>query len=64
MTKNERIIVSAHTGILMCDFQDVHKYIEQILGRPVFIHELADDIVREEIRKKSKKDFMALCGNA
>lgn len=24
MTKQERIVVSAYTGILMCDFQDVH----------------------------------------
>lgn len=35
MTKQERIIVSAYTGFLMCDFSDVHKYIEEKLGRSV-----------------------------
>ena len=40
MTKQEKIVVSAYTGVLMCDFKDVHKYIEEKMGRPVFTHEL------------------------
>lgn len=41
MTYLERIIVSAYTGYLMCDFPDMHKYIEDKLGRPVWTHEMA-----------------------
>lgn len=61
MTKQERIIVSAYTGFLMCDFNDMHKYIEEKLGRPVWTHELADKNVLAEIREKCKSDFLALC---
>ena len=41
MTLDEKIVVSAYTGYLMCDFNEVHRYIENLLGRPVFTHELA-----------------------
>ena len=62
MTKEERIIVSAYTGFLMCDFDDMHKYIEEKLERPVWTHELADAEVLKEIREKIKPEFLALCG--
>ena len=29
MTLQEKIIVSAYTGFVMCDFDLVHKYIEE-----------------------------------
>lgn len=61
MTKHEKIVVSAYTGILMCDFSDMHKYIEEKLSRPVFTHELALDSVQAEIREKVKADFMDIC---
>ena len=61
MTKKEKIIVSAYTGYLMCDFADMQKYIEEKLGRPVFTHELADEKVLEEVREKVKADFIELC---
>lgn len=63
MTKQERIIVSAYTGYLMCDFNDVHKYIEEKLGKPVLTHELTSDTTIQEIRNKTKADFLKLCGN-
>lgn len=63
MTKQEKIIVSAYTAFLMCDFSDVHEYIEQKLGRPVWTHEMASYDVQDEIKKAVKSDFLALCGN-
>ena len=63
MTKDERIIVSAYTGILMCSFADLHDYIEKKLGRGVWTHEMADENVQKEIKEKTKEDFLALCGN-
>lgn len=61
MTKQERIIVSAYTGVLMCKFSDVAKYVERILGRPVFTHEFAEEEICKEIKEKSKADFLKLC---
>lgn len=63
MTKQERIVVSAYTGVLMCDFADMHEYIEKKLGRPVFTHELADHDVWEDIKSATKQDFLELCGS-
>ena len=61
MTKEERIIVSAYTGVLMCDFDDLHQYIEKKLGKPIFTHELGDKLVWDAIKKATKEDFLRLC---
>ena len=57
MTKEECIIVSAYTGFMLCEFDDMHKYIEEKLKRPVWTHELADEKVVKEIRKAVKPDL-------
>lgn len=61
MTKYEKIVVSAYTGILMCDFSDLHKYIEDKLERPVLTHELGCESIQTEIKEKCKEDFLAIC---
>lgn len=61
MTKHEAIVISAYTGVLMCDFDDMHGYIEKKLGRPVFTHELASEQIQQEIEDKTKADFLAIC---
>lgn len=63
MTKQEKIIVSAYTGVLMCDFSDMQAYIEEKLGRPVFTHELADVSMQEVIVQAVKGDFLAICND-
>ena len=67
MTKHECAIVMAHTGICMLtgdDFGIYHVYIEKIMGRPVWTHELAVPEIAEEITEKSLNDFLELCKNA
>lgn len=67
MTKQECAIIMAQTGICMLtgeEFNEFHKYIEYIMGRPVWTHELADKEIWEEIKKKSEDDFMNLCKEA
>lgn len=67
MTKHECAIVMAHAGICMLtgdDFGIYHEYIEKIMGRPVWTHELAIPEVVEEITQKSLNDFLDLCKNA
>ena len=60
MTKKEAAIISAYTGIFLGEFSDMHEYIEQILGRPVFTHQLANEDINNEIKNKSRDDFMSL----
>ena len=64
MTDREKAIVMAYTGIRMLTgdkFQIFHKYVEDIMGRPIMI----DDIgwLEYEIKEKSKADFMVLCND-
>tara|TARA_R110000868_G_scaffold162439_1_gene393687 strand:+ start:27193 stop:27384 length:192 start_codon:yes stop_codon:yes gene_type:complete len=61
MTKNEAAIVGAYTGILIGSFSDMHKYVEKIMGRPVFTHELP--LLADEIQKKSSDDFLQIANN-
>ena len=61
MTKQEKIIVSAYTGVLMCEFSDVHEYVEEKLGVPVFTHEFALESTWDLIREATREDFMKLC---
>lgn len=61
MTKQEKLIVSAYTGFLMTNFDDFHEYVEKLLNRPVFTHEFGLDIIINEIKAKSKADFLKLC---
>lgn len=64
MTYKEAVIISAYTGVLMCDFDDMHKYIEEKLGRPVWTHELASSGIQNEITQKCKPDFLKICEEA
>lgn len=64
MTKQECAIIMAYTGICMLtgdDFSIFHEYIEKLMNRPIWTHELAYKEIWEEIKKKSEDDFMNLC---
>lgn len=62
MTDKEKAVVMAYTGVAMLTgdkFEIFYKYVEKIMGRPVFTHEFAT--CAEEIKEKAKFDFLALC---
>lgn len=64
MTDKEKAVVMAYTGVTMLSgekFSIFHKYIEDIMERPVFTHELASELVWEQIKEKSRADFLRLC---
>ena len=64
MTDKEKAIVMAYTGVCMLSgdkFQIFHKYVEDIMGRPVYTHEMAIKAIDDEIKEKAKADFIALC---
>lgn len=56
MSKREAAIVSAYTGYLIGAFSDFQAYAEEIMGRPIFTHDLTR--LEYELKEKSKKDFM------
>ena len=62
MTQEERLIVSAYTGVTMTDFDKIQEYISKVLGRPIFTHELASETIQAEIKEAVKDKFLALCG--
>ncbi len=64
MTDREKAIVMAYTGKCMLSgdkFKIFHKYVEGILGRSIMTHEIG--LLADEIKAKSKIDFIALCAD-
>lgn len=64
MTLEERVIVETYTGYCMTsgdERDEVYKYMQKLLGRPVYIHELAQKSVMNKLHEKSKGDFIELC---
>lgn len=67
MTKRECAIVEAYTGICMCagdNRGEAYKYFQEIMGRPVYTNELADKAFQNEIKERSKDDFIELARRA
>ena len=67
MTKHECAIIMTHTGICMLAGEDLnifHKYVEDIMGRPVFTDEMEMGVIADEIKERSKADFLKLCEDA
>lgn len=63
LTKRQAAVIGAFTGLLCGPFDDLHAYIEEILGRPVFTHELGSAALAEQIKLAAKADFLALCAD-
>lgn len=64
MTLRERIIVEAYTGYCMTSGEErnaFYKYIAEVMGRPIYTHELADNKIQCELHDKAKTDFIKLC---
>lgn len=56
MTLREGAVISAYTGILLCEsFRPVHEYIEEILGGVIQVHQIP--MYDKEIKEKSKAEF-------
>ncbi len=55
MDKKEAILISAFTGFLLTkNFADVHKFCEDLLGRPIWTHKFASRTIQEEIKEKCR----------
>lgn len=59
MTHKEAIAISAYTGFCFAPFDEIHQFIEEVLGRPVFTHELARDDIWDDVRNNMKNNLTA-----
>jgi hypothetical protein len=59
LDKQQAAVIGAYTGVLCGPFDEMHDYVELVLGRPVWTHELPE--LRQAIREASRADFLALC---
>lgn len=61
MTKHEKMIVSAYTGILMVDFREFHEWVEEFLGHPVWSHEFTLSDFWDSLKAKVEDEFVKIC---
>ena len=61
MTTKERVIVSAYTGIRMCDMDLIEAYVQEKLGLPVLSNEWGDQRFHEIVQAMVAEDFLMLC---
>lgn len=51
MDPRPQVVLSAYTGYLMCDFAEYHAYVEAVLGRPVYTHEMVAGRFQQRLRE-------------
>ena len=64
MTKKEAVLVSAYTGYLLThSFADVQEFCEELLGRPIWTHEFAEEKIQKEIKEKCRPLILKMIEN-
>lgn len=61
MTKYEKLIVSAYTGILMTGIDEFHKWVEEYLEYPVWTADFAQSEFWDDLRDKVRDEFLEIC---
>ena len=64
MTDREKIVVSAHTGVVMLPEDKVFMlfdYFDELLGRRITIYDLQFKEVSDQIKERSKPEFLEIC---
>lgn len=61
LNKYQAIVITGFTGTMMCDFSNFHADVESRMGRPVWIHEFANQAFADELKEMYKDEFMYLC---
>lgn len=64
MNKREAAVISAYTGFLCCEFRTVHEYAEEVLGRPVFMHEFASEDFANMLKEAAWPEYSKICQQA
>ena len=58
MTRYEATVVSAYTGYLIGNTDDLYDYLSELIGRPIYTHEIPS--VLDEYHSKIRQDFVML----
>ena len=58
MTRREAAIVTAYTGYFIGELSELYKYLSELIGRPVYTHEIP--ALLDEYNSKIKQDFVKL----
>ena len=61
LTRDQAAIIGVYTGISAGPFADVQKLAEDLLERPVFTHELANQDLCEKLKELVKPKFIQIC---
>lgn len=64
LTREDAAIIGAYTGICCGPFSDMHEFIEKIMERPIWTHELASPELWEKIKEAAKPHFLAICAKS
>ena len=61
MTKEESLLISAYTGYMICSqFSELHEYIEEVMGEPIFTHQLGSEEFNRMLRGKLQPKIIEL----
>ena len=58
MTRREAAIITAYTGFFIGQLGDVYKYLSELVGRPVYTHEIPS--VCDKYHSRIRQDFVML----
>lgn len=60
LTKEQAVVLSGFTGILMCNFSDLQADVERRVGNPVYTHQFGNKEFSEEVKNLYRSDFMKI----
>ena len=60
LDSDQAVVISAYTGVQICNISDMHREITKRLGRQVWTHELPRLFGNGEIKAAFRDDFLAL----
>lgn len=60
ITKREAAIISAYTGFMLGNFDDMHAYAEEALGHTIFTHMFANKDLCQKLKDAAREDFCNL----
>jgi len=60
LTKEQAIILTGFTGIMMLNFGEFHEAVEKRLGHPVFTHQFGSQDFMDMLKELYREDFIKL----
>lgn len=61
LTKRQAQVISDYTGISLCDYEYIQEYVEELLNKPVWTHEFANEEKWDKLKELSKEEFLSIC---